>query len=214
MGHLSIDRSPHMHFPLMLHYQSSIYLLVERWYDNYHDEAYLAAISDVPVCNTRSTRRPVLWPWWLPTPEQGEDEKLSWELVMTRPDIFDLIDLRAHTQTGAHTSTPTHMYKHEGQRKRKRRSTQTPLSNRSRQALSRCQEMWSSYSLLPGGMISNDFNTPLTFRLLPLIGQTFSLTNKQKMAEVLWNLPWIFKVPRGGMVFRRNSVIPEMSPSA
>lgn len=101
MGHLSIDRSPHMHFPLMVHYQSSIYLLVERWYDNYQEEAYLTTMSARLACNMRSTRRPVLWPWWLLTMEWGEFEKLSWELIMTWPDIFDLIELgtRTHTHT-------------------------------------------------------------------------------------------------------------------
>lgn len=108
MGHLSIDCSPHIHFPLMLYViRAPCICWFERWYYNYHDEAYLAAVSDVPACNTRSTRRPVLWPWWLLTREQSKDEKLSWELVMTRPDIFDLIDLRAHivAHTNAHTKT-------------------------------------------------------------------------------------------------------------
>ncbi len=132
MGHLSIDCSLHVHFPLMLHYQSSIYLLVERWYDNYHDEAELAAMSDALLCNMRGTPRSVLWPWWLSTPEMREDEKLSWELVMTRSDMFDLIDLQAHKHTHTHPHTHTyrcthtHMYKHGGwrERKRQRRNTQ------------------------------------------------------------------------------------------
>lgn len=79
-GHLSIDRSSHMRFPLTLHYQSSIYLLVERWSDNYHTDANLTPMLDKLACNTRRTWRPALWPLWLLTPVQ---EKSVWETVMT-----------------------------------------------------------------------------------------------------------------------------------
>lgn len=104
MGHLSIDRRPHMHFPLMLHYWSSIYLI--PYICCLKGDMIITTMRPISppcqplfVCNMSSTWRPVLWPWWFPTPGRTEDEKLSWELVMTRPDTFDLIDLWTHTHT-------------------------------------------------------------------------------------------------------------------
>lgn len=97
-GQLSIDRSFHMNFTLMLHYQNPMYQLVERWYDNYHTDANLASHVQLDASNLRSTQCPVSWPWWLPMPEQGKHENYSWELILTwNWDICDLTDL--HTCT-------------------------------------------------------------------------------------------------------------------
>ena len=87
---------------------------------------YLTAVSDVLGCNRRSARRPVLWPWWLLTPAQGEDEKLSWELVTTRSDVFDLIDLHTHTHTHAHRCTQTWRTEREEETAHKRITATDP----------------------------------------------------------------------------------------
>lgn len=101
MGHLSIDLSPHMHFPLILPYQTPCSCRFERRYDNYHNEAYLAIMLDIPDCNRRTSRRPVPWPWSLRF-EQNKGTKLSWELIMTWSDMFDLIGLHAQMCTQTH----------------------------------------------------------------------------------------------------------------
>lgn len=98
----------------------------------------------LPARNMRSIRCPVLWPWWLLTLEQGKDEKLFWELIMTRSDIFDLIDL--HTQTEVHTNT--HIKNMKDMKDKEGGRAPTPHSNGWRQLLARCQEMWNSYLFL------------------------------------------------------------------
>lgn len=101
MGHLSIDLSPHMHFPLILLYQTPCSCRFERRYDNYHNEAYLAIMLDIAECNRRTSRRPVPWPWSLRF-EQNNGTELSWELIMTCYDMFDLIGLHAQMCTQTH----------------------------------------------------------------------------------------------------------------
>lgn len=110
MGHLSIDLSPHMHFPLILPYQTPCSCRFERRYDNYHNEAYLAIMLDIPECNRRTSRRPVPWPWSLRF-EQNKGTELSWELIMTCSDMFN-----RPACTDVHTNTPECMdYNQEDQ---------------------------------------------------------------------------------------------------
>ena len=62
MAHLSIDlylHTYHMRFPLILPYQTPCSCRFERRYDNYHNEAYLAIMLDIPECNRRTSRGPV-----------------------------------------------------------------------------------------------------------------------------------------------------------
>lgn len=91
-----------MRFPLILPYQTPCICRFERWYDNYHNEAYLTIMPDILEGNRRTSRRPVPWPWW-PRLERTKGEGLSRELIMTSSDVFDLMGLLTQMSTKTHT---------------------------------------------------------------------------------------------------------------
>lgn len=89
-------------------------------------------MADGPVCNMRSMRCPVLWPWRPLTLKQDKGEKLSGGLVMTHSGKSEPIEPCAHKNV-----------KTESKRK-----NMTLKSKGWWQLLARCQEMWNSSFLL------------------------------------------------------------------
>lgn len=104
-----------MRFPLILPYQTPCICRFERWYDNYHNEAYLTIMPDILEGKRRTSRRPVPWPWW-PRLERTKGEGSSRELIMTSSYVFDLMGLLAQMCTQTHTSM---VYKQEERRQKR-----------------------------------------------------------------------------------------------